>query len=93
MALDLDGAEEGAEPEPGLDIGELKPLFNGFAEYLMDNFFLPCTACHPSPLTEDSLTHRRSESIDAAHAAAVPGLPFRRPLRTRIRDTGFCWNT
>lgn len=43
VALDLDGAEEGVEPGAELDLEELKPLFNGFAEHLMDNFFLPCT--------------------------------------------------
>lgn len=36
LALDLDTAAT------ALRFDELAPLFAGFAEYLMDNFFLPC---------------------------------------------------
>ncbi|KIH95185.1 hypothetical protein SPBR_03549 [Sporothrix brasiliensis 5110] len=40
VALGLDENELGEDRE--LDFENLNPLFSGFAEYLLNNFFLPC---------------------------------------------------
>lgn len=79
LALDIAGANS------ELDLAELAPLFTGFAEYLMDNFFLPGrdpisysrSRCpifisHPSnPTTVKASTRKTPQPTPAFHSAVM----------------------
>ncbi|KIH87477.1 hypothetical protein SPBR_05011 [Sporothrix brasiliensis 5110] len=75
MALDLDAAEGGDDPDPELDFGELRPLFVGFADYLMDNFFLPLKAStrrtpQPSPAYHSAVL--RAQGVETPAFVGTP---------------------
>ncbi|CAK7199082.1 hypothetical protein SEUCBS139899_001751 [Sporothrix eucalyptigena] len=64
LALDL------AVADASLDFEELAPLFSAFAEYLMDNFFLPLKAStrktpQPSPAIHSAVLRAQGATSDA----------------------------
>ncbi|OAA53613.1 hypothetical protein SPI_09320 [Niveomyces insectorum RCEF 264] len=73
MALPLGGNEQ-------LDFAELEPLFRGFAEYLMDHFFLPLKAStaqtpQPSPAYHSAVI--RAQGAGPQAFGGIPGTPER----------------
>ncbi|CAK7233520.1 hypothetical protein SBRCBS47491_008639 [Sporothrix bragantina] len=84
MALTIDGVEginRLDDNNPVLDFEELAPLFAGFAEYLMDNFFLPLKAStrktpQPSPAFHSAVLRAQGD-VSAGAAAGFVETPDR----------------
>jgi len=70
----------------GLDLDKIRPYFHGFADYLIDHFFLPCIpspcqVAHPSQFA--ITTNLRSNSVKAAGTKTPQPSPI---FRSAIRD-------